>query len=92
MLPGHLFPAGRAPRNVADHARQQITRIEAPVESVCEGAQVVGSELPVLERAISAGKCGLEVARYGVEPLELRQISRLAGTNDHRPGGCSMWR
>ena len=89
MLPDHLFPDGRAASDVDDHARNQVAQIEAAIESVGEGGQVVGSVLAVLQRVVSAGQRGLEVAQHCVDPEELRHISRLAVTDDHRLVGAA---
>lgn len=89
MLPDHLLPDGRAPSEVDDQPRHQVAQIEATVESVGESGQVVGGVLAVLKRVVSTGQRGLEVAQHGVDPQELRQISGLALTDDHRLVGAA---
>lgn len=82
MLPDHLLLDGRTPSDVNDQARHQPAQIEAAIESVGEGGKVVGGVLAVLQRVVGPSQRRLEVAQHGVDPQELRQISRLAVT-DH---------
>ena len=89
MLTDHLLPDGCAASGACDQARHQVAQVKAAIESVGESGKLVGGVLAVLERVVSAGQRGLEVAQHGVHPQELRQISRLALTDDHRLVGAA---
>ncbi len=84
MLPDHPFRDRRAPSDVDDQARHQAAQVESAIESVGKGGEVVNGVLSVFERVVGASQRGLEVAQHGVHPKELRQISRLAVTDDDR--------
>ena len=47
------------------------------IEAIVEGAEVQSSVLPELEGLVRTLDQRLEVGQYGVDPLELRQITRL---------------
>ena len=82
--PDDPFLGWRTPGDVDDQTRHEVAQVEAPVESVGEGAEVAGGVLAVLQRVESAGQGRLEVAQHRVDPLELRQVAGLAVTHDHR--------
>ena len=61
---------------------RQGAEIEASVETVGECAEVSGAILAEGEGMVAAGKAGFEVAEHGVDPLEFRQVLRLAPADD----------
>ena len=69
---------GLASADIHYEAHNQIGEIESSVESVGKRAQVVIRVLGVFEGLVGAGQHGLEVAKNGVDPLELRQVAGLA--------------
>src|ERR1700674_5691484 len=56
----------------------QRAEIEATVEAISEGGEVSSRILSEVERMVTAGEAGFEVAQDGVDPLELGQLFRLA--------------
>ena len=84
MLPDHRFLERRAPSDVDDQPRDEVTQIKAPVEPVGEGGKVVCGVLAVLQRVIGPGQRGLQIAQDCVHPQELRQVARLAIADNHR--------
>ena len=83
MSPLDRFPRDwRASRDVDDRAGDESSQVEAAVESVGEGAEVVGAVFAEFERVEDSGKCGLQVAEHGVDPFDVREVARLAGADD----------
>ncbi len=74
---------------MADQSAHHRMQIEAPVESICKRTEVAMSVLAELECLVRAGDHRLDVAEDSVDPGELREISRLAVTDDH-PGVCAV--
>lgn len=79
-----LFLHRRCPRDVDDDSRHEPAQVEATVETVGESGQIALAVLAELQRVVSAGQHGLEVAEHRVDPLELGQVARLEATNDSR--------
>ena len=59
-------------------SRVKRAQIESAVESIGERGQVSRSIFAEVERMVTAAQTGLEVTEYGVDPLELGQVLRLA--------------
>ena len=68
---------------MTDELRDQLLQIEAPVEAVAEGAEVLAGVLAELEGLMRPVDHRFEVTEHRVDPLELRQLTRLAITDDH---------
>ena len=66
-----------------EQALRQGGQIEVPVEPVGKRGQVAGRIFGEGKGVVSPAQTGLQVAEYGVDPLKLRQIPRLAAA-DHR--------
>ena len=62
-------------------SRDEAAQIEAPVEAIGEGGQVVFSVLAVVQRMEGPGQGRLQIAQHRVDPLELGQVARLEGTH-----------
>ena len=84
MYSDDLFLDGLTPRVVDDEARDKSSQVEATIEAIAEGSEVVLGILAVLQGVEGAGQAGLEVAEHGVDPLELRQVTRLERADHHR--------
>ena len=69
--------------DVNDQFRYQFTQIEPSVEAVGECSQIMGGVFAVLQCVISPGQCGFQISKNRIDPVKLRQVSRLARTNDH---------
>ena len=84
-IPSDLsFFGERAGRGVADQALHERLQINAVIEAVGGGAEVVVGVLAELERLLAPANHGLEVAQDGVDPGELRRVARLALANDDK--------
>ena len=59
-------------------AVQQGRQVEPAVEAVIEGAEVAVGVLGELERLVVTANRRLQIAQDGVDPGELRRITRLA--------------
>jgi len=59
-------------------------QIEAAVEPVGEGGEVVGGVFAVIERVVGTCQRPLEIAQNGVDPSELGQLAWFAVTDDGR--------
>lgn len=81
-LPNHPQRRSTGAADVDDEFDDQVGQVEAPVKAVGEGPEVVVGVLRVLECLVGARQHGLEVAQHGVDPLELRRVSRLALADD----------
>ena len=69
--------------DVNDQFRYQFTQIEPSVEAVGECSQIMGGVFAVLQCVISPGQRGFQISKNRIDPVKLRQVSRLARTNDH---------
>jgi len=97
-LPNHPQRGRLGTANVHDQTHDQVRKIEAEVESVSERVTVMVGVLAVSEGFVRAREHRFEIAQDGVDPLELRQITRLALADDfdavraaalgHRPETC----
>lgn len=67
----------------------QCSEIESSVESVSERGQISCRILSEVERMVTPGQTGLEIAQHGVDPLELGQILWFASGHDGGPMGAS---
>ena len=65
-----------------EQALQQRRQMGAPVAPVGERGQVMGRMLGENKGLIGPAQKGLQIAKSGVDPLKLQQISRL-GATDH---------
>ena len=74
--------ASRALRDIDDEACEQVAQIKAAVEAVGERAEVGVRMFGPVERVERAMQRCLEIAEDGVDPLELRQVARLALAHD----------
>ena len=72
------------PRDVDDERGDHVSQVEPMVESIGECAEVGLGVLAVLQRLEGARHNGLEVAQHGIDPLHLRQVTRLECA--HYPG------
>ena len=70
--------AARAGDGNHEQSRVKRAQIEPTVESVGERGQVSRCIFAEAERMVAAAQNGLEVTEYGVDPLELGQVLRLA--------------
>ena len=84
MRPDRLFLNGLGSHDIDDEACDQTTQIEAAIEPVGKACQVVLGVLAVLQGVVRPGKCGLEIAEDGVDPLEAGQVTRLEAADHHR--------
>ena len=67
MCPDHRFRDRPTPRDVDDQACNERAQVEASVEAVGEGGQVVFGVLAVLQRMECTGQGRLQVAEYRVD-------------------------
>lgn len=67
---------------MADQVGDHLAQVEAAIESVAEGAEVVAGVFGELEGLVGPADHGLEVAQNGVDPGEQRQVTRLAIGHD----------
>ena len=67
-----------------EQSRVKRAQIESAVESIGERGQVSRSIFAEVERMVTAAQTGLEVTEYGVDPLELGQVLRLALADNGR--------
>lgn len=56
--------------HINDEARHEATKIEAPIESVSEGSQVVFAVFAVLQRVERAGQRGIQITQHGVDQAD----------------------
>ena len=84
MRPDRLFLNGLGSHDIDDEACDQTTQIEAAIEPVGKACQVVLGVLAVLQGVVRPGKCGLEIAEDGVDPLEAGQVTQLEAADHHR--------
>lgn len=83
MRPDRRLSVWHGPHHVDNEARHQAAQIEASVEAVGEGGEVVGGVLAVVQRVVRARQRGLEIAQHGVDPLELGQVAGREVAHDH---------
>mgnify|MGYP006951099235 CR=1 FL=1 len=69
-------------RGAAHQTMRQRLKVEAPIESAREGAQLVGGVFAEVEGLVRGTDHRLEVAQHGFDPGELQQIARFARTHD----------
>src|SRR3990167_636372 len=67
-----------------DQARMQCAEIESAIEAIGESGEISGRILSKVECMVTPAQTGLEVAQYGVDPLELGQVLRLSSGDDGR--------
>jgi hypothetical protein len=80
--PDLLLPRRRGGRRVAEQPMQQRRQVEAAVNPIGKGAEVVAGVLAEIERLVRAIDHRLKVAQDRVDPLQLRQLERLALANN----------
>jgi hypothetical protein len=83
MPSDYLLPGRYAPSDVDDQSRDQTLKIEASVESVGEGGQIVGGGFAIVQRLMGACQRNLQVAQHHGDPQELRQVAGLTVADDH---------
>ena len=74
---------------VHDEACNEAAQIEAPIESIGEGSQVVLAVRAVLERVECACQRRIQIAQHSVDPLEPRQGAQLEVAPPPWAGGCN---
>ena len=84
MRPDDRFLGRRTTCHIDDEPCGETAQIEAPVEAISEGVEVVARVLAVLQRMECARQRRLQVAQHRVDPLELGQIARLEATRHQR--------
>ena len=82
MFSDDLFLDRFRPHDIDDEPCDEAAQVEATIESVGEGSQVVLPVLAVPQRVERDGQRGLQIAQHGVDPLELRQLPELALADD----------
>lgn len=70
-LSNHAPWCGTVAADIDYEADNQAGGIESPIEPACQRAVVVVGVLGVLEGLVGARQHGLEVAKKGVDPLEV---------------------
>jgi hypothetical protein len=68
------------------HSLRHRRKIEAPIETEIEGAQVAVGVLVESEDMKSATEAGFQVAEYRIDPAEFRQVIGMAGKRRHGLG------
>ena len=81
--PDNVFTQRLGVCAVADQVGHHLAQIEAVVDAIAEGAEVLVGVLAELECPVRATDHGLEVAQHGVDPGELGQLARLALAHHH---------
>ena len=84
MSPDALLLVWFRPHDIDNESCDEAAKVEATIETVGEGGQVVLTVLAALQRVERAGQRGLQIAQYGVDPLELEQVARLEITHRRR--------
>ncbi len=72
----------RAEGGIDHQLGDQVPQVNAPVEAVAKSSEVGAGVFCIVQRVISPGQAGFEIAQHGVDPLELRQVARLAAAGD----------
>lgn len=77
------------PRSSADCGGEQTRvkrfEIESSVEAIRESGEIPRRILLEVERMVTTGQTGLEIAEYGVDPLEFGHVLRLTSGDHRRP-------
>ena len=89
MRPNDGFLGRRASSDVDNETRYETPQMEALVEPVSEGCEVVVSVLPVLHRVERAGQRSLEISKHRIDPRELGQVAWLKAAHDERRMGAA---
>ena len=74
---------------MGDQTGHQLAQVKPVVEPIAESAEVLAGVLAELEGFVCSADHGLEVAQHRVDPLELRQVARLASTDGHEGMGAA---
>lgn len=81
-VPNLAFSSRARGCDIAEQPTQQRGQVEASVESIRKCAEVVAGVLVEYERLVAAIDHRLEISQDGVDPGELREVTRLAPAND----------
>lgn len=81
MRPDALFLDRFRPYDIDDEPCDAAAQVEATIEPVSDGGQVVLAVLAVPQRVERAGQRGLQIAQHGFDPIELGQVARLEITH-----------
>src|SRR6516165_4166977 len=80
--PNPPFVCGRDECCIGEDLLEQGARVEAAVEPVGEAAEIVGRILGEVECLVGTVQGGLQVAEDRIDPVELRQLARLASAHN----------
>ena len=83
------FTRRRESGGMGDQTGHQLAQVKPVVEPVAESAEVLAGVLAELEGFVCSADHGFEVAQHRVDPLELRQVARLASTDGHEGMGAA---
>ena len=75
----------RAPADIHDETQDQVGQVEATVEPVGERGEVAVGLVGISKGLVGAREHGLDISQDRIDPLELRQITRLALAHDFDP-------
>ena len=83
QVPNLELPQWPRENGIADELRNQPAEVEAMVEPVREGAEVLVGVHAELEGLVRTGDRGLEVTEHRIDPVECRQPAWLAPSRDN---------
>lgn len=82
LSPNHTLKPRMLARDIGHQSHDQLTQVDAPVEAICECAEVDAGIVVVLEGVKRPGQRGLAVAQHPVDPVELGQLAPIEFAHD----------